>query len=624
MKIFEILLLNAFLFLFLISVNAQSGLINYNVGSSYEGYTLYPAGTNVYLIDNCGKLIHEWDVDNTVSLSTYLMEDGNLLYMSKLNSNTSFQGGGGGGGRLQIYSPNSTLLWQYDFYSSGNFCVHHDVEPLPNGNILAIAWEEIPVATAIAEGRSPSSLSNKLWAEKVLEIQPIGTNNANIVWEWRAMDHLIQDIDPSKNNYGVVANHPELLNFNTGGSGIDWLHFNGIDYNPALDQILLSSRHLSEIYIIDHSTTDAQADGHTGGNSGKGGDFLYRYGNPQNYDRGTSVDRRLFTQHDAQWITDGYVNGGKISIFNNGGGRPAGTYSSADVITVPVSSTGIYPALAASQAYPPTGPTIEFDTGPTGSTFYSGNQGGAHGLPNGNMLICNANSAEYFEVDGSTGQVVWEYESPFGGSTFKTPRYEPSYPGLSFFGLAPGNTVESPSSIASNGCTVYYTTDCSSVTTSFSGLPPYTSSSSPISLIGSPTGGTFSGTGIIFSAFNPTIAGAGTHIVTYTYTDANDCVATDSQSILVFTITYNFVNYNLGTIAPKISSLSSNIEFIDDGIYNFELINIEGKVLHQTKINVEAFNIDVDLDIKELPKGAYIARFYNDKHQISDKFVVTH
>jgi len=619
------LLITLILFSFISTVSAQNGLISYDVGPSYEGYTLYTSGTNVYLIDNCGKLINQWNVGNMVSLAAYLLEDGNLLYMSKLPNNTTFQGGGGGGGRLEIYSPNSTLLWQYDFYEANVFCVHHDVEPLPNGNILAIAWEEVPITTAITEGRNPAILGNRLWAEKVIEIQPVGSNGANIVWEWRVMDHIIQDHDASKNNYGVVSAQPELLDFNSGTGATDWIHFNGIDYNPNFDQILLSSRHLDEIYIIDHSTTDAEADGHSGGNSGKGGDFLYRYGNPENYNRGTANDKVLFTQHDARWIPDGYVNAGMITIFNNGNGRPGGgmPYSTADVINPSVSASGVYQTLSPGQPYSPATPTFEFDMGPNGGTFYSGNQGGVSALPNGNLLICNANNTQYFEVDQS-GVTVWEYQSPFGsGATFKTPRYEPSYPGLQFLDLTPGSTVENPSSPVSVGCTVSY----NSCSVSLSGIPPFTSSSSPITLVGSPAGGTFSGTGVVFSAFNPALAGTGTHEITYTYTDANGCTASDTQSILVFTITFNFVNYNLGTISPKITTTTSdNLQFLDDATpYTFEIVNIQGKILYQDQVHLKKLMHNNFVNIPtNLEKGTYIARIYNEQYHINEKFVVTY
>ncbi|MDB0037905.1 T9SS type A sorting domain-containing protein, partial [bacterium] len=47
--------------------------------------------------------------------------------------------------------------------------------------------------------------------------------------------------------------------------------------------------------------------------------------------------------------------------------------------------------------------------------------------------------------------------------------------------------------------------------------------SSPITLIGTPTGGTFSGTGVTGNIFSPAI-GAGTYTITYSYTDGNGCI----------------------------------------------------------------------------------------------------
>ena len=149
-----------------------------------------------------------------------------------------------------------------------------------------------------------------------------------------------------------MGDHPELADINIIGGNRDWLHTNSIDYNPALDQIVVSLAHAGEIWVIDHSTTTAEAAGHTGGNSGKGGDLLYRWGNPANYDRGLPADRRLFSQHDARWIEPGLVGAGNIMFFNNGGGRPEGQFSTVDEIAPPVDASGNY-TLAAGSAFGP-------------------------------------------------------------------------------------------------------------------------------------------------------------------------------------------------------------------------------------------------------------------------------
>ena len=129
----------------------------------------------------------------------------------------------------------------------------------------------------------------------IVEIEPDGPTGGNIVWEWHVWDHLVQDADPTKDNYGVIADHPELLDINFGDvEGGTWLHVNAVDYNPELDQIVICARNVSEIYIIDHSTTAEEAAGHTGGNQGHGGDFLYRWGNPLVYGRGTEDDQVIF------------------------------------------------------------------------------------------------------------------------------------------------------------------------------------------------------------------------------------------------------------------------------------------------------------------------------------------
>lgn len=448
------------LFVISMPLSAQLGLNYYDTTEAYNGYTLFAINSTVYLIDNCGKIINEWETGDAPRLSYYLMENGNLLYMSRLTGNSTFLAGGGGGGRLQMYSPDNNLIWQYDYYAPNQYCIHHDVEVLPNGNILALVWEEIPLAEAISEGRNPALLSNRMWDEKIIEIQPVGFNQADIVWEWKVRDHIIQDFDASRNNYGSVADHPELLDFNFNGVFFqaDWLHLNSIDYNESLDQILISSRHLCEIYIIDHSTTTAEAAGHTGGQYNRGGDFLYRYGNPQAYRRGAASQQVLFSQHDAQWIPNGYPNEGKITLFNNGYLRGENNnYSSAEIIDVPVNANGNYTAPTNNQAFLPLTPSQTYSQF-LNKTVYSYVQGGVQALPNGNLLVCTAVYSEYYEINTTTGETVWYYKSQVSGWTNKIQRYIYNYPGLQYFNLTPGNTVESPPSSVSNNCAIDYCT----------------------------------------------------------------------------------------------------------------------------------------------------------------------
>ncbi len=412
-----------------------------NDSTSFNGYTLMaPSALNeTFLIDNCGYEVHRWDTSTLPpGNSVYLLDNGNLLKTARINSDFI---AGGTGGRLEMYNWEDELIWSYE-YTSSDYHHHHDVAPMPNGNILLIAWERHDNMDVVANGRNPITTDGDVWAERVVEIKPIGNDEAEIIWEWSLWDHLVQDFDSTKLNYGVVADHPELMNINTGlstvgGDNKDWIHFNSINYNPDLDQILLSSRHLNEIYIIDHSTTTAEAATHSGGNSGKGGDFLFRWGNPQSYDRGDADDKKLFGQHDANWIPNGMPDEGKIMIFNNGLGRPGGNYSSVDVIAPTLENNNTYTIPIGA----PFEPSDFFWTysADNPSDIYSSIISGAHRLPNGNTLLCEGRKGNLYEVTYD-GEIVWHYLAPFKFSDvatqgtavsnvnlFRATRYAPDY-----------------------------------------------------------------------------------------------------------------------------------------------------------------------------------------------------
>ena len=46
--------------------------------------------------------------------------------------------------------------------------------------------------------------------------------------------------------------------------------------------------------------------------------FLYRWGNPKNYQRGDSTDMKISNQHDVRWIEDGMPGAGNLTLFDGG------------------------------------------------------------------------------------------------------------------------------------------------------------------------------------------------------------------------------------------------------------------------------------------------------------------
>ena len=433
------------------------GLLQNDASKSFNGYTLFAPSrsTTTYLINNEGRLIHSWQSNYLPGQSAYLLENGHLLRTGAVG-NRIFTSGGAGG-RVQEYDWDGNLRWDFG-YSSDQYLQHHDIRRLPNGNVLLIAWELKSSSDAMAAGRKPTLITSAgLWPDKIIEVKPQGATGGEIVWEWHVWDHLIQDYDATKPNYGVVADHPELidLNFSTNNNA-DWQHINSVNYNPQLDQIILSiHNNFNEIWIIDHSTTKAEAAGHTGGKYGKGGDLLYRWGNPQAYKKGNASQQKLFGQHDAQWIEPGLPGAGRLLIFNNGTNR---RYSSVDEIISPVEVNGNYTRTAGSAFGPDAAVWSYVASNPT--DFYAMNISGAQRLPNGNTLICDGPHGIFFEVTAAK-EVVWKYINPVVASgpltqgtpipagqqgqennVFRAYRYAPEYSAFAGKNLTPGDPIE--------------------------------------------------------------------------------------------------------------------------------------------------------------------------------------
>jgi hypothetical protein len=361
-----------------------------------------------YLVDMDGEVVHTWELSGPTATSTYLLGNGDLV-RTVVVKNPPFSAGGFAGG-VQRVGWDGQVLWEFEI-AGERFHAHHDIEVLPNGNVLVLSWERLTDDEALATGRAPDTIPETgLWAEVVFELKPVGQSDTEIVWQWRQADHLVQDIDDSKDNFGVIADHPERVNVNyvKNPDNSDWIHANALNYSRDLDQVLISANSFNELWVIDHSTSTEEAAGTSGGKSGKGGDLLYRWGNPGTYDRGTLEDQKLFNQHDVEWIPGLLPGAGRILLFNNGVGRPEGEYSTIDEIIPPIDSAGRY-QLDESGRYGPASTTPVYQA-PVPEDFSAPFLSGAQRLRNGNTMITVGPVGRLFEVTPE-GDRVWEYDS---------------------------------------------------------------------------------------------------------------------------------------------------------------------------------------------------------------------
>ncbi len=349
---------------------------------------------------------------------------------------------------MQCFDWDGEPEWSF-VYSGPDHHQHHDAVQLPNGNVVFIAFERKTGEEALAAGRDPEFVADagEVHPDTLIEINPW---NGEIVWEWRVWDHLVQDFDPDADNHGVPEAHPELVDINvtSGMNEADWNHLNAIAYNAELDQLVVTSAFLGEIWIIDHSTTTAEAAGHSGGLRGRGGDLLYRWSG-LSAPSTSNAPQHPSTKHDGTWIADGLPGAGNLLVFDNDplGGSPE---SVVVELELPLLDDGWYERAQTVWSFAAEG-------------FYAPFVSGAQRLAGGNTLVTDGPAGRIFEVTPE-GDIVWEYVSPvieqdilgpfdpipeneFLGTAnmvFDAAHYTADSPGLAGRYLTPGDPLEGP------------------------------------------------------------------------------------------------------------------------------------------------------------------------------------
>ena len=370
---------------------------------------------NVHLMDNDGRIIHTWTIEQTAGvLEAHLLENGNLIVVARPRNEadvTLIPAPNFFSGSIREYTWDNEFVWEVEFIGAETR-QHHGIDIMPNGNILAILWDYHSLDEALAMGLDPELIDAAfkdrpyLLPDIIIEID---RSTGEWVWQWDTWDHLVQDFDPDLPNYGAVAEHPRHIDINYHDGFLrdrnpqqnssDWMHSNSVHYHPELDQVVLSVPRFNEFWIIDRGASTEET-------AGPAGDLLYRWGNPFAYQQGDpTADRQLFVQHDVQWIEAGLPGEGNILLFNNrhNEGTDKKRYSSVMELKLPLRADGSYDWEREAE--------VVWSYAADG--FYSATRSGVQRLPNGNTLITEARDGRLIEVR-SDGEVAWEFVNPIG------------------------------------------------------------------------------------------------------------------------------------------------------------------------------------------------------------------
>lgn len=515
----------------------QTELIQYDADLAQKGYVLFSTTAanniaNMVMIDMNGEVVHTISQSGMTGIQYgYLLENGNFLLIgTAANSSTGnkrYIAGGGPGSDIREITWDGDVVWEMDAHDTDwNWCNHHDMRKIYNKKLgqytyIFLTWEAMSTQDAVNLGVDLSQ-ANALetnnggnakgwWSPcAVYEVNQAG----EIIWRWSFADHLVTDYASYVSSdftgevmgytftgatVGDPADYPGKLNINTShgepgyvGPFADWTHCNSLDYNPTRGEIVINSKHMSEIYVIDHdntfvSTTDYDANWTAAASDA--GDFLYRFGNPANYGQGDAPgyydpgDHQFWGAHNIHWVGSGsYYPGwdtlpgeGNFIIFDNSCWNPVAHKSRIiewnPFIDSTLTDTGDYvnPPDAGYNSGSVTSRTYNYSSqlqwvfeAPY-SSFYSMHISGMQRMPNGNTYITAGAQNHYFEVT-SDGDVAWEYISPYtssgavesvsdgkNSSTYRSYKIPAGHPGLAGKSLIPQGTITNPSSYTGFG-----------------------------------------------------------------------------------------------------------------------------------------------------------------------------
>ena len=420
-----------------------SELIYWDKEKAYNGYSLIGG----YLIDMEGNLCHRF------SPGGELFEDGTLY--------------GTGGMEFAAYTRDGKVIFDLE-ETRQNYHPHHSSKLIYNKvlkahTVLYVANKDLTHDEVIAAGANPTWSED--YSRSQMDCLVERDQNNNVVWEWWFYDHLIQDLDPTKDNYvgkgKKISDYPGKMDINWGKPlRRGWNHVNAVDYGEESGHIVFDQV-TGEAWIIDHDGTFvstqedfaadpvAAAKANIAAAASDAGDFLWRFGDPAMYGQGekpkinenywmshSTGHKELGGVHDAQFIKPGLPGAGNVLFYNNGHYLYHKLHQS-NVREINPYIAGIdektgKPIISDSYVNPPdagyfmseeprvtnhresqrvSNQTVWYFMPIMSSGMFSDNGGNCIRLPNGNTIASNKTEGHWVEITPE-GEVVWEYINP--------------------------------------------------------------------------------------------------------------------------------------------------------------------------------------------------------------------
>lgn len=101
-----------------------------------------------------GWACREWHSRRNV-FAAYLLPSGNLLRDGSENEVAVAFRAGGAAGYVEEVTWEGEVVWSFSRLPYNAYLTHHDIEPMPNGNVLLLCWERKTKEEALAAGRRP-------------------------------------------------------------------------------------------------------------------------------------------------------------------------------------------------------------------------------------------------------------------------------------------------------------------------------------------------------------------------------------------------------------------------------------------------------------------------------------